>query len=116
VRGAHRACAAPGVGVSVSLDAGGWEPIPASAGVTALAFLDDRGTLLVALYAEAEDATRLVVGGASEPRVVAEIGPPALRNDELEARVSTLVCDEAHGVVWVSGPFGLLAFELPSSR
>jgi hypothetical protein len=78
--------------------------------VTALCFLDDRGALIAATYCDADDTTALVLldreGSAS---VVARVGPahPDIASD---GRVQAMAFDEARGVVWVAGGFGVVAF------
>jgi hypothetical protein len=116
-RGVHVACVARGGRVAQSVGDGEWRTVEGLGAVTALVFLDEAGTLVAAVYNEAEDATTLVliapggaVGGAW--RAVADIG--CGRGDaEGDARVTALARDDAHGVLWVAGGFGLLAFELP---
>jgi hypothetical protein len=80
--------------------------------VTALVFVDDRGTLLAATYSAGDDTSALVrvdpAGGAS---VVARIGP-ASGDTEADGRVVAMAVDEGHGVVWVAGGFGVAAFAL----
>jgi hypothetical protein len=80
--------------------------------VTALAFVDDQGTLLAATYSAGDDTTALVrvdrAGGAS---VVARIGP-ASGDADADGRVVAMAVDEPHGVVWVAGGFGVAAFAL----
>jgi hypothetical protein len=81
--------------------------------VTALAVLDDSGALLVGAYNEADDTTALVlVDAAGEARTVAEVGP--IRSDpDSDGRVAVLALDDAHGLVWVAGGCGLVAFAPP---
>jgi hypothetical protein len=78
--------------------------------VTSLVFVDDQGTLLAATYSAGDDTTALVrvdpSGGAA---VVARIGP-ASGDAEADGRVVAMAVDEAHGVVWVAGGFGVAAF------
>jgi len=107
--------------------------------VTALAFVGDGGALVAATYFEVDDTTALVLldespsGGGGEPRVsvVARIGPahaeasyaeasePGEIGDTVEVeaaahgRVLALAYDDARGVVWVAGGFGVAAFAVP---
>jgi len=85
----------------------GWE-----GRVTALAFVDDGGTLLVAAYSDLEDTTGLVrIDGAGRLSVVARIG--AMRDHgESDGRVLSLAWDDARGVVWLAGGFGVAAFSI----
>lgn len=96
--------------------------------ITAVAFIDDRGTLIAATYADADDTTTLVrldpdAGGTATASVVARIGPspvagapsggaPAARaeDDGGDGRVLALAFDDARGVVWVAGGFGVAAY------
>jgi hypothetical protein len=78
--------------------------------VTALAFVDDAGTLAVASYSDADDTTALVrLDAAGRAAVVARIGP-ARAEGEADGRVLAMDYDEARGVVWVAGGFGVAAF------
>jgi hypothetical protein len=92
---------------------GRWHPYTGWEGyVTAMAFVDDDGTLLVAAYSEAEDMTGLVrIDGSGRLSVVARVG--ALRDQgESDGRVLSLACDDARGVVWLAGGFGVAAFSM----
>jgi hypothetical protein len=85
----------------------GWE-----GWVTTMAFVDDRGTLLLAAYSEAEDMTGLVrIDEAGRLSIVARIGAPRDQGDS-DGRVLSLACDDARGVVWVAGGFGVAAFSM----
>ena len=103
--------------------------------VTAMTFLDAAGTVLVAMHREAEDVTWLVrvptrvTEGASvaplpppRPEVVAEVGADALpmrahggagdrQDEERDGAATAMARDDAHGVIWLAGGFGLLAYE-----
>jgi hypothetical protein len=95
---------------------GGWRSFTWDGSVTALAFVDDEGTLLAATYSEADDTTGLVridVKGAVA--IVARIGATQnLRepSDPADGRALALACDDSRGVVWVAGGFGLAAFAI----
>lgn len=92
---------------------GRWQPYAGWEGaVTAMAFVDDSGTLLIAAYSEVEDMTGLVrVDPAGRLSVVARVG--ALRDQgESDGRVLSLACDDARGVVWMAGGFGVAAFSM----
>jgi hypothetical protein len=77
-----------------------------------MAFVDDDGTLLVAAYSEVEDMTGLVrIDASGRLSVVARVG--ALRDQgESDGRVLSLACDDARGVVWLAGGFGVAAFSM----
>jgi hypothetical protein len=92
---------------------GRWRPYTGWEGyVTAMAFVDDNGTLLVAAYSEVEDMTGLIrIDASGGLSVVARVG--ALRDQgESDGRVLSLVCDDARGVVWLAGGFGVAAFSM----
>lgn len=85
----------------------GWE-----GRVTALAFVDDLGTLVAATYSASDDTSALVrVDNAGKPSVIARVGP-ASGDAEADGRVVAMAIDEAHGVVWVCGGFGVAAFSI----
>ncbi|MGD0530586.1 MAG: hypothetical protein ABSE49_35960, partial [Polyangiaceae bacterium] len=138
VRGAHVAYTGRRGGVVRRGPGGEWVVHRWEGHVTALAFVDDAGTLVAATYSEADDTTALVRldaaarTGAGAPRapraeVVARLGParaePGVRGiagegdgegdvagDGEGARVLALAHDDARGVVWVAGGFGVAAF------
>lgn len=112
-RAGHQACAADAGGVlrrAPGPAAPAWTRHAWGGRVTALAFLDDAGRLLAATYADADDTTALVhLDAAGVASVVARIG--ATRADpESDGQVLAMAYDEARGVVWVAGGFGLAAF------
>jgi hypothetical protein len=110
VRGRHAAYAARRGGVVRRNDAGAWVSFEWEGTVTALAFVDDAGTLACATYSDVDDTTAFVrLDGAGKASVVARVGgvPP---DSESDGRVAAMAYDEARGVVWVAGGFGLTAF------
>jgi hypothetical protein len=139
VRGAHAAYAGRRGGVVRGGADGSWTTHVWEGRVTALAFVGDGGALVAATYFEVDDTTALVLldespsGGGGEPRVsvVARIGPahaeasyaeasePGEIGDTVEVeaaahgRVLALAYDDARGVVWVAGGFGVAAFAVP---
>jgi len=106
LRGAAVAYAARRGGIAVRDAGGAWKSIAWLGHVTALAFVGD-GALLAATYTDSEDSTTLVhVGADGQPRVVARLG--AMRDDvDSDGRVLSMAHDEAHGVVWLAGGFGV---------
>jgi hypothetical protein len=135
VRGAHAAYAGRRGGVVRRNADGSWTAHVWEGRITALAFVDDLGTLVAATYSEVDDTTALVRlegrpgAGApeGEPRasVVARIGPARADASYVESaepveaaeaevtadgRVLALAYDDARGVVWVAGGFGVAAF------
>jgi hypothetical protein len=109
-RGSHVAYAARRGGVVRSAGDGTWRAFPWEGSVTALAFVDDRGTLLAATYSDPDDTTALVlVDEPGRTSVVARIG--ATRSEpESDGRVLAMAHDAAHEVVWLAGGFGVAAF------
>ncbi|HEY3822769.1 MAG TPA: hypothetical protein VGL81_36645 [Polyangiaceae bacterium] len=135
VRGIHVAYAGRRGGVVRRGADGTWATHAWEGRVTALAFVDDAGTLVAATYSESDDTTALVCleparpagAGAGEPRaeVVARIGPAraqagggdavagaddGVEGLDTDARVLALAHDDARGVVWVAGGFGVAVF------
>ncbi len=117
----------------------GWSRLAGTGGATAATFADDEGTLLVALYSATEERSWLVQARGASVRVVAELGETPFgekgfgekgfgekglddtglgekelgEKDDPEARVRSLVWDDAHGVAWAAGGFGLVALHPP---
>jgi len=91
---------------------GAWRSHRWQGSVTALAFVDDKGGLIAATYSDADDTTGLVyldeLGHAS---VVARLGP-ARSDGDLDGRAASMACDDARGVIWVAGGFGVAAFAI----
>jgi hypothetical protein len=92
--------------------AGGWRRFPWDGPVTAMAFVDDIGTLLAATYSEADDTTGLVrLDAAGRGTVIARVG--AARDDaDADGRAVAIACDDPRGVVWLAGGFGVAAFAI----
>ncbi len=112
VRGDHLAYAARLGGVAVGRSGDSAREFVWEGRVTAIVFVDDEGTLVAATYSAADDTTALVrVDGAAQPSVVARIGP-ASGDPDADGRVHAMAFDEARGVVWVAGGFGVAAFSV----
>jgi hypothetical protein len=110
VRGDHVAYAARRGGVVHRMGAGSAREVSWEGRVTALVIVDDAGTLVAATYSAGDDTTALVrVDQAGQASVVARVGP-ASGDAEADGRVRAMAFDEAHGVVWVAGGFGVAAF------
>ena len=78
--------------------------------VTALAFVDDAGTLIASTYSDSDDTSALVrVDPGGVASIVARIGGTQA-DPEGDGRVVAMAYDEARGVVWVAGGFGVAAF------
>lgn len=109
-RGSHVAYSSRRGGVVRGGPDGRWRACPWEGRVTALAFVDDRGTLLAATYSDADDTTALVrLDEQGRASVVARVG--ATRSDpESDGRVLAMAHDAAHEVVWLAGGFGVAAF------
>jgi hypothetical protein len=100
-------------GVVVRQDARAeWRRFAWEGRVTALAMVDEAGTVVAATYSEADDATGLVrVDPSGVVSVVGKLG--AARDDaESDGRPVAVACDDARGVIWVAGGFGVAAFAL----
>jgi hypothetical protein len=99
-------------GIVVRRSDGSWHRLQWEGRVTALAIIDDVGTLVAATYSEADDTTGLVrLDGAGRASLVARLGPS--RDDaEADGRTLALAFDGTRGVVWVAGGFGLAAFAI----
>jgi hypothetical protein len=109
-RSDHVAYAARRGGVVRRLGGGAASEVAWEGRVTALVFVDDAGTLVAATYSAGDDTTALVrVDGMGQASVVARVGP-ASGDAEADGRVRGMAFDEAHGVVWVAGGFGVAAF------
>jgi hypothetical protein len=108
-RHGHVAYAVKRGGIARRDAAGAWSAHAWEGQVTALAFVDDEGTLLAATYSEADDTTALVrLDPQGRASVVARIGA-ARAEGEADGRTIALAYDDAHGVVWVAGGFGVAA-------
>ena len=109
-RSGHEAYAARDGGVVRTAAGGPSATLTWGGRVTALALLDDAGRLLAATYSEADDTTALVhVDVAGVASVVARVG--ATRSDpDSDGQVQSMAHDEARGVVWLAGGFGVAAF------
>lgn len=80
--------------------------------VTALAFIDPKGSLVAATYSDSDDTTALVhLDESGKASIVARLGP-ARADGDVDGRASALACDDAHGVLWVAGGFGVAAFAI----
>ncbi|HEY8086373.1 MAG TPA: hypothetical protein VIF09_00960 [Polyangiaceae bacterium] len=113
-RGAHLAYVGRR-GVVRRLAGGEWTRHAWEGLVTALAFVDDAGTLVAATYSQGDDTTALVSldPATSAVRVVARIGPShgqEIAEDGGDGRVAALAYDDARMVLWVAGGFGVAAY------
>jgi hypothetical protein len=91
---------------------GTWRSSSWAGRVTAAAFADAEGTLLVATYSEADDATSLVrLDAGGKASVVARVGATPDHSDG-DGMVLALACDDSRGVVWLAGGFGVAAFAI----
>jgi hypothetical protein len=93
---------------------GAWQRASWDGSVTAMAFVDEQGTLLAATYSQVDAATALIsVAPSGRPAVVALVGASPDDPDS-DGRATAIACDDAHGVVWLAGGFGFAAFAKPS--
>jgi hypothetical protein len=124
-RGPSVAFAVRGGSVHRSLDGHAWHTIGKTTGTADVAFIDGTGTVVAAVVARApwgtpadpplspQESTVLVVqAGADSPgaHVVASVEADASASAEVDGTIA-LEWDEAHGVVWLGGAFGLSAFQ-----
>jgi hypothetical protein len=102
-----------GIGGMVRRGADGvWRTFPWEGRATAAVFIDAAGTLLVATYSEADDATSLVcLDPAGKASVVARAGS-APEHSDADGQVIALACDDSRGVVWLAGGVGVAAFAI----
>ena len=90
----------------------GWKLFEWEGRITALGFVDDAGTLAVSMYSDADDTTTLVrLDAAGNASVAARIGA-AQADPDSDGRVLAMAHDEARGVLWVAGGFGVAAFAI----
>jgi hypothetical protein len=106
-RGVDLALSPESTPVSVSLDGGAtWARAPKTATATAIAWSKGEG-LLVGLYDERQERAYLAhVSPGGQTNLLAEMtaAPP-----DVEGGIQALAYDEARGVVWVAGGFGVTA-------
>ena len=103
--GVHRVIAGPAISECLAV----WSRIDGTASATAMAFVDDAGTLLVALHSETEERAWLVrVDAAGVAGIVAELGGDD--GEDLDVRVTAIAWDDAKRTAWVAGAFGIAAF------
>jgi hypothetical protein len=107
-RGLDVALAPEGAPVSLSLDGGvSWARAQGTTSTTALAWSKSDGCLLVGLFDERNERAYLAhLSPRGDPHLVAEMAaaPP-----EVEGGIQALALDEARGIVWVAGGFGVAA-------
>ena len=97
-------------GVFIRQPDGQWKRLGWEGRVTALAMVDDAGTLVATTYSEADDSTGVVrVDPLGLASVVARLG--AARDDaDADGRAIAVAFDDPRGVLWVAGGFGVAAF------
>jgi hypothetical protein len=110
--GGRVAYAARGGGLVWCMSGVAWKLFEWEGRVTALAFVDDAGTLVASTYSDADDTTTLVrIDVAGSATVAARIGA-AQADADSDGRVRAIAHDEARGVLWVAGGFGVAAFAI----
>jgi hypothetical protein len=109
-RGSEVALLIEGRAVQLSFDAGAtWARAAGTETATALGWPKEEGSLLVGLYDDRQERTWLArISSRGETRVVAEVTGA---NPEIDGGILALACDDARGVVWVAGGFGLMALQ-----
>lgn len=112
IRAGHLAYCARGGVVRRTAD-GRWRSFAGWEGyATGIIFVDDGGTLVVATYSAAEDVTELVrIDASGTLSIVARVGAFRDQGDS-DGRVLSLACDDARGVLWLAGGFGVAAFSM----
>jgi hypothetical protein len=89
---------------------GAWHAYEWEGQVTSLVFVGGDGGLIAATYSDADDTTALVhLAESGKATVVARLGPSTTDGD-LDGRTSSVAFDDARGVLWVAGGFGVTAF------
>ncbi len=92
---------------------GVWHRLALDGRITALSLVDDEGTLVAATYLQAEDTTGLVrVEASGRAAMVARIGA-APEDPDSDGRAVAIACDDARGVVWLAGGFGVVTLSVP---
>jgi hypothetical protein len=110
VRGAHVAYAARHRGIVRRAGSGPWIWSEWEGRVTAVAFVDDAGTLVASTYSDSDDTSALVqLDPSGKATVVARTGSSPTDADS-DGRVAALAYDDARGVVWLAGGFGVASF------
>ncbi|MGD0675374.1 MAG: hypothetical protein ABSC94_08145 [Polyangiaceae bacterium] len=91
---------------------GVWRSFAWEGRVTALTFVDDVGTLVAAVYLEADDATSLLrIDAAGQTALVARIDAAQGAPDS-DGQAVGLACDDSRGVIWIAGGFGVATFAM----
>ena len=112
VSGGHLAYAARQGGLVRRTSGDAWKVFNWDGQTTALAFVDDAGTLIVSTYSEADDTTTLVrLDADGSASVAARVGA-APSDPDSDGRVVGMARDEARGVLWVVGGFGVASFAI----
>jgi hypothetical protein len=108
-RGPEVAIAIEGSPVCVSLDGVSWVRVPGTETATALGWQKDEVVLVVGLHDAVQERAWLArISARGDVQVVAEVY--GARPDG-EGGVLSLACDDARGVVWIAGGFGVAAFQ-----
>ena len=105
-RGAAVAVGARGAGIFRTLNGSVWSRIEGVNEVAALSFIDAMGTLLAVIPGDDDRLWLVRIATDGDTRVVA-----ALDTDTPHEGTIALAWDEAHGVAWIAGGFGLAAFQ-----
>ena len=112
-RRGHLAYAARGGGVVRQIAGGSWDSFAWDGRVTAMAFVDDEGTLVASTYSDGDDTSALVrLDSAGNAFVVARLGGAVQADARSDGLVAAMAHDEAREVVWVVGGFGVSAFSI----
>jgi len=108
-RGREIAVAIEGSPLCMSLDGISWGRVPGTETATAIGWQKDEIVLAVGLHDPIEKRAWLArVSARGEVRVVAEVFGA---RPDAEGGILSLACDDARGVVWIAGGFGVAAFQ-----
>ena len=108
-RGAEVALAIDRSPVCISPDGLSWAHVPGTESATALGWQHDEGMLMVGLHDPVQERAWLArVSSRGDAHIVAEVFGA---RPDAEGGILSLACDDARGVVWIAGGFGLAAFQ-----
>jgi hypothetical protein len=112
-RGTEVAIAVEGNPVCLSLDGVSWMRIPGTEAATAIDWQVDEVVLVVGLHDPVQERAWLArVSARGDVHVVAEVFGA---RPDAEGGILSVACDDARGVVWIAGGFGVVAFQ-PKAR
>ncbi len=108
-RGTRVAIAVEGTPVCLSLDGVSWSRVPGTEATTALDWQKDEIALLIGLHDPVQERAWLArVSPGSDVHLVAEIFGA---RPDAEGGILSVAWDDARGVAWIAGGFGVAAFQ-----